>query len=208
MSKFDENLFGRIAVINHQVTKEQLEECLEIKRERGSSTHIGNILFEKGYLTREEFQRIVEIRNKKVRKLLRSQEDSQKADQEFGRHAIRENLLDLDQLETAALEQQQMRQFNLHFSLPEVVYSRGMLSARAVLDVLGELGIAMRRCAICDFQYQITDARDGEIYHCPKCDATLQNPAYLDPVLVEGVVEPSSLEARRVERDSVRFGEA
>lgn len=137
----------------------------------------------------EQFDRIVEIRDKKVRKLLRSQEEGRRNDREFGELAVHLERVDLDALESAVLEQQKLRQLNLHFGLAEVLVARKVLSARDVQRIYAILGRSMLRCCYCDLQFQVAELHEGAVYPCPRCRATLEQPVYLDPLLVAGVVE-------------------
>jgi len=194
MSKFDENLFSRIALLNNYVSKRQLDECLEIRSGCASKEHIGNLLLERGYLTRDQFNRIVEIRNRKVRKLLRSQEDSLESDREFGRLVLQERLIDLDGLEEAVLEQKRLRRLNMQFSLVEVLVSRQQVEVETVKRMFSILGRSMLRCLLCDVQYQIVDFDKEDEYKCPKCGAKLEPPVVLDPLMVDGVVRADEVE--------------
>lgn len=188
MSKFDENLFGRIAVLNNYISKSDLEGCLERQRSGATKKHIGHILLEAGHLSQDQFNRIVEIRNKKMRKLLRSQDDASENDREFARLALRERLLDLNSLEEAVLEQHRLRQFNLYFSLAETLISRKQLNLAGANRILALQGRSLLRCAVCDAQYRIFGFKEEERYSCPECDAQLEPPVFLDPLMVDGVV--------------------
>ncbi len=195
MSRFDESLFGRVAVINGYVSKAALESFLRDHRESGSEMPIGEALVARGLLTREQLERILEIRQKKVRKLLRSQRDAEESDRAFARHVLLHEMVGTDELEDAVLEQLRLRQLNLHFSLPEVLFSRRKLTLQQVLEVLAAQGRAMLRCSLCDVQYQVAARGEGEEHRCPRCDAVLDPPLVLDPLMVEGVAERVEAEA-------------
>ena len=194
MSKFEENLFGRIAVLNNYVTPDELRECLRAQKDGSGDRHIGEVLRERGHITEEQLERIVEIRNQKVRKLRRSQESATESDRELARVAIRNGSLDLGALESAVLEQQRLRKLNLHFSLVEVLVSRSTLSPVEAKRLLTEVDCGMLRCPVCDVQFRIVDQQSDEEYHCIKCDAVLDPPAYLDTGIVEGVVSAAGVE--------------
>ena len=53
MSRFDEHLFGRLAIYNRILTKDQLVECLALQRVQAPDERqqIGEILLERGYIT-------------------------------------------------------------------------------------------------------------------------------------------------------------
>ena len=194
MSKFDENLFGRIAILRDYLTKEELEKCLEVQRESISPKSIGQILLEEGYLNEEQLDRILDIRNKKVRKFLRRHEDSAEVDKEIGRLLLQKGMLDLDVLEGAVLEQQRLRGLNLHFSLVEVLVSRGDIAPQRILDILAERDWRMKLCPVCDAHYQIVNFLEDEEYVCPRCQSPLVGPAFLDTVMVDGVLGSEEFE--------------
>jgi hypothetical protein len=188
MARFDDSLFGRVAVLNGYVTKEQLAECAEASRSPSNKEHLGEIMLRRGLLTREQLDRLVEIRDKKVRKLLRSQEESARNDREFCRTALQMAVVDLEDLESAMLEQQRLRQLNLHFGIAEVLVSRRTITVADLKRLYGMLGQSMLRCCYCDLQFRIADSSDGNRYSCPRCEATLEQPAYLDPLMAEAVL--------------------
>ena len=196
MSKFDENLFGRIAILNEYVTKPQLEECLELQRTGVDRKHIGQILLHHGYLTDDQLNRILEIRNRKVRKLLWNQNDGSEIDRAFARVVLQEFLVGLDDLEDAVLEQQRLRQFNLYFSLLEVLVSKQRVTVKTVKRILARQGRSILRCAVCDVQYQVAEFEEEEPFSCPKCESQLGPPAFLDPLMVEGIIGAEGIDAR------------
>jgi hypothetical protein len=199
MSKFDEQLFGRIAVLGGHITKEELDACLADQHERSSPTFIGQVLLERECLSAEQLKSILSIRRQKVRKLNLTHTDAVERDREFARLALRENLVDLDQLEDAVLEQQLLRGVNLHFTLGEVFISRGEVESRKVLRVLAIQGRRMLCCPVCDRHYRIPEFRENrEGYQCPKCSSPLTASRFLDDQLADGVLEAGTTQAESV----------
>ena len=74
MSKFDDTLFSRIALFNHYITQDQLNECVA-QQEIEPTRKLGEIMLENGYLSREQIDSILKIRRKKIRKYLRTPKD-------------------------------------------------------------------------------------------------------------------------------------
>ncbi|MCU0722632.1 MAG: serine/threonine protein kinase [Planctomycetes bacterium] len=69
MGAKSENLFGRIALKHNLVTPKQLVECLAVKdklRREGKDLMLGQILLERGYLTKEEVLFILKAQKKAV----------------------------------------------------------------------------------------------------------------------------------------------
>jgi hypothetical protein len=189
MSKFDENLFGRIAVLSEYITPEQLQECLDSSREDGSKRHIGRLLLDRGYISREQFDRIVDIRRKKVRRLLRKPEEAQDTDREFGVLARQEGLIDLGILENAVLEQQRLKNLNLNCSLSEVLFASGSIDSEKILSILSKQGRRVLGCPVCDCHYRVIEFEDGRQYECSRCQSALAQPKFLDSLMVDAVLE-------------------
>ncbi len=204
MSKFDENLFGRIAVLSHYLTQEQLQDCLDWQRTQSSRVHIGHILLERGFLTNDQFDRILEIRRKKIRKLLTDRDEARESEREFSNLALRDGAIDLEQLEAAVLEQQHMRRLNLRFTLAEVLVSRGDLTREDAWRIQARQGRRVLGCPVCDSHYRIVDFRDGCEYSCPRCEhEALVPPPFLDSMLVDAELESSGGDSDRATREAV-----
>lgn len=57
----EDNLFGRLALHYKLVTREQINEALRQQGREGGDRKIGEILIERGWLSRERFQQLLEI---------------------------------------------------------------------------------------------------------------------------------------------------
>jgi tRNA(Ile2) C34 agmatinyltransferase TiaS len=189
MSKFEENLFGRIAVINNYVTSEQLEEGLQIQRGESPPRRLGEILVEKGYLTPEQLHMILEIRRKKVRKLLRDPQEVREGDKHFGELAVREGYIDLDELEAAILEQERVARLGLHFRLGEILVANSTVTVKEVLEILRRQGKRVMVCPLCDTHFNVIGFKVGKGYRCSNCQAQLLEPKFLDTVAVDAFIE-------------------
>ncbi|MHC4778770.1 MAG: protein kinase domain-containing protein [Planctomycetota bacterium] len=69
MASKSENLFGRIALKNNLVSPKQLIECLALKDKlsrKGRNVMLGQILLERGYLTKEEILFILKTQKKGI----------------------------------------------------------------------------------------------------------------------------------------------
>jgi predicted Zn-ribbon and HTH transcriptional regulator len=191
MSKFDENLFGRIALFKSYLTPEQLEGCLRIQRSERPPRLLGEILREQGYLTHHQLETILEIRRKKVRKLLRDPKDVREADRSFGELAMECGYLTLDSLESAILEQQRLTLMNLHFRLGEILVSKAYLDIDQVQEILGRQGKRIMLCPSCDSHFNVMGFRRGRLYRCQRCQAELMETRFLDTVAVDGFIDES-----------------
>ncbi len=188
MSRFDENLFRRIAVYNNYISKAQLEECLREQQDCGGKRPLSEILQEKGYLAEEQLASILDVRRKKLRKYLRSPKEAQESDRTFGQIALNEGLVDLEQLEDALLEQERLARLNLRFRVGEILVAKKILSAEDVLAVLSKQGKRILVCPACESHFNVAEFEESASYRCAKCEERLEVPKYLDSVAVDAVL--------------------
>lgn len=59
-------LFGEIAVALGLLTREQLDECVELQRRARRNQRLGNICEERGYLTRDDVRRVLQQQSRLV----------------------------------------------------------------------------------------------------------------------------------------------
>ncbi len=188
MSKFDENLFSRIALFNNYVTKEQLGECLNEQRAGESGLPLGDLLLQRGYLTQEQLDTILSVRRKKIRKYLRSAKEARAGDKGFGQVAIAAGFITPDALEDALLEQERLQRVNLRFRLGEILVSKKLMTVQQVLEVLSEQGKRILVCPVCDCHFNVADFEAERTYQCTKCESQLSEPNYLDTVAVDAII--------------------
>jgi transcription initiation factor IIE alpha subunit len=187
--RFEENLFGRIGVFNGFLSRQQLEECLEEERSSEGGADLGTILLRKGYINEEQLGKIQEIRRKKVRKMLRDSKEIERSEKAFGQIALRRGWIQLKDLEEAIVEQERLAKLNLQFRLGEVLVSKRKLSVEQVLEVLNEQQKRILHCPTCDFHYGVFDFQEGRSYRCRKCGDSLEEPLFLDPIAIDGVID-------------------
>src|SRR5262245_11053415 len=137
MSRFDENIYGRIALFHGFLRREQLRECLEEERAR-PGTDLGQLLLAKGYLNEKQLGMLKDIRRKKARKVMRDTKELERNERCFGQIALAQGYIKHADLERAVLEQERLRRLNLHFRLGEVLVALGTLSVEDVLEILAE----------------------------------------------------------------------
>ncbi len=189
MPTLDETLFGRIAVFNSYLRQDQLDECLMIQRTDASARFIGDILLEKGYLTPEQLNTILEIRRKKIRKVPKKPGEARESNRTFGDLTLAAGLINLEDLEGAVLEQERLSQLNLHFCLGEVLVAQGKMKAAQVIDMLGKQGKCILLCPVCESHYNVIKYQAWKTYPCLHCGGQLIQPKFLDTIAVDGVIE-------------------
>ena len=188
MSRFDENLFSRITLINGYVTREQLDECMREQHDGGGRTPLGSILRDRGYLSDEQLEDILAIRRKKIRKYLRNPKETRECDKSFGQLAISIGNVSYDDLEDALLEQERLARLNLSFRLGEILVARGVMTVDTVLEILAKQGKRILVCPRCDCHFNAVDYDPTATYRCLKCQGELASPLYLDNVAVDALI--------------------
>jgi hypothetical protein len=192
--RFEENLFGRIGVINGFLRREQLEECIEEERASSGRQDLGQILLRKGYITEGQLGIIEDVRKKKARKVLCDPREKERSEKTFGQVALRRGWVKPPQLEAAMLEQERLRKLNLQFRIGEVLVAMGVLTVDQILEILNEQRQRILQCPVCDFHYGVLEYHEGGEYRCRKCGEVLREPRFLDCVAVDGVIEENHAE--------------
>ncbi len=192
MSRIDENIYGRLAVYQGWISREQLKECQEEERRAPGKKDLGQILLGRGYLTEQQLTRLREVHRKKSRKIVREGEDAEHLDRVFVQTILRKESLGFGQLETALLEQERLERLNLSLRLPEVILALGMLPEEQVLDVLRESQRSVLECAPCERFYSVGGYRSGTKYQCRRCGGALTEPHFLDAIAVDEPLDASS----------------
>ena len=188
MSRFDENIFSRVALFNNYISKKQFEECVRIQREGVRDQPLGDILLEKGYISRDRLRRVLSIRRKKIRKYLRNPKEVREGDKAFARLVVTAGRISLDDLEAALLEQELLARMNLHFQICEILVAKDRMSAASVLKVLSQQGRRILVCPVCDCHFNVVEFQETKTYQCLKCENDLEQPDYLDAVAVDAIL--------------------
>jgi hypothetical protein len=185
----DDNLFGRIAVYGNYIRQDQLDECLSIQRTESPPRQLGEILLDRGYIDENQLRMILEIRRKKSRKSHRKSDEARQSENHFGRIALAQSLITLDELEDAILEQQRLDGLNLHFRLGEILVTKGKMKTSDVLEILRKQGKRLLICPVCDIHYNVKGFKNDKPYTCTRCTARLIEPRYLDTVSADAYIE-------------------
>jgi len=185
----DESLFGRIAVYGNYIRPDQLDECLRIQREESPPRPLGEILVARGCIDDEQLRMILEIRRKKGRRPSRRSDSARVEETQFGKLALSADMITMDDLEDAILEQQRLDSLNLHFRLGEILVTKGKLKPSDVLEILRRQGKRLLVCPVCDLHYNVKGFRNDKEYTCTRCPAKLLEPRHLDTVSADAYIE-------------------
>ena len=189
MSHPDDNLFGSVALLTQCVRHDRLQECLRLQRSESPHRSLGEILLERGYITKEQLQTVLEARRKRGKKQLAAPEDMASADRAFGQLAMSRGFVTVDDLESAVLEQHRLRGLNLRFGLGEIFVAKSKMKPSDVLEILSQQGKMVLLCPLCELHYNVVRFQKGKLYACPHCGAALLQPKFLETVAVDGVIQ-------------------
>ena len=148
MSARNEELFGRIAVSDGYITREQLEECLSVKSQSDSNSTLWQIMVEKSYIDHHTTNKILE----KVDRELKAEKSNRGVDKFFGDVAVSNGFCTAEQMEQAIAEQKRRMQEGRNQRLGELCVEMGILTPQQ---------IAQMKMGVCVFRGR----RDGVLEH-------------------------------------------
>ncbi|GEM_PF-1708283 len=188
MARIQNVLFGKLAVSTRFITEDQLEECLqEQRRIEGSGEQpprLGEILEQKGYLTKQQIRSVLETMASMQRRL-------------FGEIAIAFHFITLEQLQTA-LDVQRFLKSPMD-SVPlfgqaliayrdflklardggpvpkigDILVAMGYLKEHQVQVILGEQNKKIIQCKSCGAGLNIGSYGEGQKLRCGQCSSIL-----------------------------------
>ncbi|MBI2922759.1 MAG: serine/threonine protein kinase [Planctomycetes bacterium] len=189
MAQIKNVLFGKLAVSTRFITEEQLQECLDFQKEieeRGEKPpRLGEILEQKGYLTKQQIQSILETMSSMQRR-------------RFGEIGVAFHFITLEQLETC-LDIQKLLQApqetvplfgqalvayrnflkqvlagGPHPRIGDVLCSMGYMRPHQVEAILEEQNKRIVRCKSCEASLNISRFQIGQKIKCGQCSAVLE----------------------------------
>lgn len=190
-------LFGRLAIANGFLTPEQASECAHIQAENEYLRRIGAICLEKGYLSPNRLNALIQLQKKNF-KQSPSYSDKPKEEISFGKLAVSSGMATALAVNTALRIQALLEEKAYHRKLGEILVRNGELTPRQVLEIVEMQGKRIGLCE-CGVQVNLHSAEEEEI-RCPSCGGVIEpltdvyTPAAFDPD--DDVMLPSGSEAR------------
>ncbi len=163
----EDTLFGRIAILNNFITKAQLEEALELQKNREHFCPLALILLEKGYINRVQFRDIFETQKRKLPKPAINPQE-RKEDMIFGYLGFKNHYLDQEAIYQCLCLQSQMAKKGLLFRLSELLINKGHLTINHAEKILEEQDRLVISCEGCELQYNILGLQINE-FPCKRC---------------------------------------
>ena len=169
-----ELLFGKIAVAQKFCSQAHVDECgrlqLQLQSPHQPSPKLGEILLDKGFLTREQHDRVLELQ----RQNLESVDPLVKRRKEaylFGKLAVREGLATREEVHECLALQAQAGETR---SLGEIMLQKGYLAPVQVKELLGRQLKRIMTCGSCRLSFTVLTLSQGKRIDCPKCKGPLQ----------------------------------
>jgi len=188
MTRVRHRLFGKLAVATGFLSEAQLNEALDVQQKariQGEDVpKLGEILEDKGYLTRRQVQTIL----KKARKM---------GGRRFGEIAMNLHFITLEQLNVARNVQEKLEHPERDISLSgstrvvhkrlrertleegssppigEILLELGFLSKEQFEGVLEQRNRTTGTCPRCQSRLNLTSLDSNDRFYCPRCSASL-----------------------------------
>ena len=174
MAAGNEILFGRIAIHNGLITVEQLEECLDLQRERAPSKHVGQVMIERGLVDASQARAIVTIQRRKLRRGRRPGRGEE--ERRFAEKLASDGVVDRASLERAKAAQAEMESKGLYPALGDILIQQGVLSLRRLHEEQTKFTRTELQCIKCGKKYRATGFHPWKEALCRKCGGRLAPP--------------------------------
>jgi tRNA A-37 threonylcarbamoyl transferase component Bud32/rRNA maturation endonuclease Nob1 len=172
MAAGNEILFGRIAVYNRIVSAGDLEDSLEFQRTRSPSSHIAQVLLERGLIDEAQSRAILA---KQRRTLHRAAKPGREAMEERLVDAlVKQGDLDLDAVSRARAVQSEMEERGLFPALGDILVQQGAVGFRKYAEAVAKISRSALRCEECGKRYRAVGYRPGKEARCRKCGGRLE----------------------------------
>jgi Zn finger protein HypA/HybF involved in hydrogenase expression len=166
-----ELLFGQIAIGQKFCTPGQVDECARLQLQMQSphqpAPKLGEILVEKGYLTRDQVSKALEIQKQKlntVDPLVKQRKEAVL----FGKMAVRQGLATQEEVDEGLRLQAQPGEKR---SLGEILVAKNFLTAVQVKELLGRQLKKVMHCSDCRLTFTVLTLSDRKRIECPRCKA-------------------------------------
>jgi hypothetical protein len=164
-------LVGQIALELGFVTKDQLQECIDLQAGQVQPKPIGTLLVEIGMLSSERLTAVMEEQKRRLAEAL-PYAPTHVGAVAFGRLVVDRNLAKQERVNEALRAQQDLADRGIRKRLGELLVEAGHLSAEAVPDILKAQGKVLMACTFCGAHYNVL-ITIAEGYPCRKCGMPL-----------------------------------
>ncbi|MBI3099420.1 MAG: hypothetical protein HYY93_14510 [Planctomycetes bacterium] len=184
MAETGDVLFGKIAIQMGVVTQAQMDECISAQAATDPPKPLGEILYQKGYVTFEQLTQILETQRRNLAEL-EPNTRLKKEDVLFGRVVVREGLSTPAEVNECLRAQAALEQQGTTLQLGEIMVRGGYLSAAQVRRILERQKKRIMACPQCGASFNVVTYDTEKKYTCPKCQVSLVEQADANVVRVE-----------------------
>ncbi|MHC4606371.1 MAG: hypothetical protein ACYTAF_05505, partial [Planctomycetota bacterium] len=182
-----------IALQLRLISKQQLDECVRIQSAGTPKIPLGEILLQRGYLSRDQVSHVLDIQQKNLLALDPLQK-KKREDVLFGRIVVRQKLATADQVNECLRAQASHRDAK---SLGEVMVEQGYISQEQVKHILAHQLKKIMRCSSCDLNFTVVSSTGGKNARCPRCKGALEEVKKEQSVATDGEFETMQVRSVR-----------
>jgi hypothetical protein len=164
-------LVGQIALELKLLTREQLQECIDLQAGQVQAKPIGMLLVESGFLTQGQLTVVIEEQKRRLAESL-PYAPTQRGAVAFGRLIVERGLAKQEHVNEALRAQQDLADRGVRKRLGELLVEAGHLSAEAVPELLKVQGKVLMACTFCGAHLNVLSSI-AEGYPCRKCGMPL-----------------------------------
>jgi hypothetical protein len=164
-------LVGQIAVELGFVTREQLQECIDLQAGQVQPKPVGTLLQENGFLTPEKLAAVLDEQRRRLQESL-PYAPAQRGAVAFGHLIVERGLVKQEHVNEALRAQQDLADRGIRKRLGELLVEAGHLTAEAVPDILKAQGKVLMACTFCGAHFNVL-ITIAEGYPCRKCGMPL-----------------------------------
>lgn len=185
-------LVGQIALELSFVTREQLQECINVQAGQPQSKPVGALLVELGFLTPEKLEAVMAEQQRRMRESL-PHSPTERGVISFGRLVVDAGYASQDAVNQALRAQQDLADRGTRRRLGELLVDAGHLKAEVVPGLLKKQGKTLMACTFCGSHYNVVTAI-CEGYPCRQCgmpmNETLGTISAIDTAYLLPAVDP------------------
>ena len=160
-------LVGQIALELNLLTKEKLQQALDLQSSHPAPRPIGTVLVESGLLTQAQFQAVIVEQARRLRESVPFAPGA-KSEMAFGRLLVKGGHVTEDHVNEALRAQQDFAERGQRKRLGELLVEAERLKPEVVLAVLAQQGKALRACTFCGAHFNVL-AAVADRFPCRKC---------------------------------------
>ena len=130
-----QKLFGMVALSMGLITKDQLQECLDIQRDSLLPRQLGGVMMSRGYLTEEQVREVLAVQGKtgETTSLPGSKSERKRL---LGQILVERGYIDQETLTTVLKRQEMLRKNGIKPRLGELLFAIGKITNSQLSEAL------------------------------------------------------------------------